>query len=247
MQAVATAVTILQLVSLQIAKPLPGDLSRQIFLGQPGTRLTFCLQHKDKLFIAIDKQASKLISFKDDKGTDLTKAPKKSFSFGWLDEKRISKDGRTCAFEISGPTVPVKGAARIHLKAKVVIDCGSQEKTARQEGVALAKDSKITVGPMPIKISAVRDGGWSGAKMTVTFTASRSFARIKSLSFIGADGKVIKSAPAGSGHFGFMGKMTYEKSYGLHEKVEKATVEIEYFEKVEKFIVPIDVSTGVGL
>jgi len=247
MDAVAAAVTVLQLVSLQIARPLPGDLSRQIFLGQPGTRLTFCVQRKDKLFIAVDKQASRLVSFRDDKGTDLTKAAKKGFSFGWLDEKRISKDGRTCAFEISGPSVPVKGAALIKLKAEVIIDCGRQEKTVRQEGVELVKGGEITVGPMPIKISAVRDGGWNGAKMTVTFTAARSFARIKSLSFIGPDGKAIKAAPSGSGHFGFMGNMTYEKSYALHEKVDKATVEIEYFEKVEKFAVPIDVATGVGL
>ena len=40
--------------------------------------------------------------------------------------------------------------------------------------------------------------------------------------------------------------MTHQLNYGLSAKVDKATVKVTYFEKIETVNVPVDVKTGLG-
>ena len=69
---------------------------------------------------------------------------------------------------------------------------------------------------------------------------------IKKILFLNAAGKEIAQSDMGSGTSGFGGNMTYERTIGLAEDLEKATVRIVAYEKLDAVSVPIDFEIGVG-
>jgi hypothetical protein len=194
----------------------------------------------------MDKDASKLEAFADDKGTDLSKAGG-GWGASWLLWERISDDGRTCTFTVANrKKTPAAGAKTLHVKAKIVLQCGSDVKTAEAKNVALKKGAAVAAGPFRMSIQEIRDGGFQ-SKMTVEFQSKRPFDSIRKLTFLDAAGKEIKSQKAGGGHFSFGKDRTYTRSFGLAKKVDAVTMRFEYYGKTETIAVPVDVKVGVGL
>ena len=235
-------------VEIQVARPKAVKDHGLSLFGQKGTSLKLLIVLPGKNIIATDTAGCKLTTFADDKGTDLSKTRGWGSRPGWLESSSppISKDGQACIMELRSDAAPAKGAGKIILKAKLALKCGSGEKT-HTEKVAMKAGTLIKFPPAPMKVGLVRDGDWGGMKMTFTVTSDKSTESIKKVALLGPDGKEIKHRQLASGQSSFMGKTTYETTYGLVEKADPLSVKITYYTKMESVAVPVDISVGVGL
>jgi len=239
-----------EVIALEVNRPLPADKSKLFLYGIPtkGTTLKLLIVLPGKNIIGRDTAGCKLTTFADDKGTDLSKTRGWGSHPGWLGSfgPRISKDAQACIMELRSDAAPAKGAGKIILKAKLALKCGSGE-TTYTEKVAMKAGTLIKFPPAPMKVGSVKDGDWGGMKMAFTVTSDKSTESIKKVALLGPGGKEIKHRTLGRGRSGSPGKMTYETTYGLAEKVDSVTLKITYYDKVETVAVPVDVSVGVGL
>ncbi len=235
------------LIGLTIFRPDPNNPSdTEVGFGaKPGTTLYVKLLQADKFIIRVDNGASKLLSFTDGKGTDFSKQKEKKFGQGWLNRfPKIAKDGHSCIVNVRSDQLPKTDAREIVLKANIVLTCGSGQKTARVENVALKPETTFNVGSMTIRIVKVGKPDWGDAKLNVEFSTKQNLANIKSLDFLGPDGQKIKTHGSSSSR---MGSRIFRKSYNLDKKVDTVTLVVTYFDKVESVVVPIDIRAGIGL
>lgn len=240
-----------EIVGLSVAKPKPGDRFAQSLASglQAGTRLHLLIRRGDLRIVDVDTKASTLEAFTDEKGTDLTKRAQTGWgSRSWLSWPEVGDDGHTASFGITSKRVPAAGAKELHLKAAIVLRCGSAVKSAEVKGLALKKGSALAAGSLKMAVKNVQDGGWGGdAKMTVELTSRQPLTPIRKLTFLAPDGKEIKHRRQGSGSSSLGRTTTYTTSYALSRKVQTVTVRIEYYSKVQTLTIPVDVTTGLGL
>ena len=241
-----------QIIGMNVYTPDPNNGSQAEiggFVNKPGTSLYMKIAGNGKVIIGIDEKASKLTSFVDDKGTDLSKkrkveGPWGRFGHNWLTKKKITKEGKACIVQINSQHTPQAKAQALALKADIVLSCGAGEKTVREENFALKKGSTLTVGTMELKVEEAGKPDWGDAKLSVKFSSKEDFAKIKSLEFIDGNGQKIDSRQTGSGS---SGANWYSRTYSLQQKVDTATVSVTYYAELESVVVPVDIRTGVGL
>ena len=242
----AWAQTKAEITGLSVAQPDPDNKYNQSKAGSipVGTYIYVEIADKTKNFIKLDAKASKLNAFLDDKGADLTKTKKKSWgSSPWLGSfPKITDDKHAVRFDIKSTECPTKGATKLTLNATMELLAGSDLKTEKQADVELKLDGKITIGPAPFEIKRI-EKGWGSWKLAVTLFTNKPVDGIKSIKFLGPDGKEIESKQTSRSTMNDDINLTYS----LKKKVEKATIEIEYYQKVEKVTVPVKCELGVGL
>lgn len=261
-----------EVLALTVAKPNPEEPPFSVVSGVWGGVHVYCnLITKHRTIIEMDHGESRLTSLKDDRGTDLT--PKAddphTRSIGW---DFIAKDGRSMSFCFqNSEAVPAKGATKIIARAELALVCGSDLKTAEQKNVPLLNGTAVNVGPLTMKIVEVedlKDGTkekekdpafgrrvrMEGAKMSFRLTTGEKSKGsymdcIHRITFLDAEGKEVRHESHGS--WSIRGvrpeKVTYMREYELARKVDTLTIRISRFDKVEKVIVPVEVSAGVGL
>jgi len=260
----------LRVVALQITQPLAKEDAELSFAFNHGTHIDLIVHLPGKRILALDADASKLVCFTDDKKTDLSQTD----GFGWLTDvhSRISPDGTRMGFQIRSTAVPAAGATRLRIQGTIVLLFGSEEKTAEAKEVTLKAVGSIKVGPTEIRTSkdefgkafergmeelaGALFGGLFGAEMPknkgrprpeerVALTHSQP--NIKSVVFLDKDGKVIPSESVGRGSFSaFGGPPSYTTEYRVKGKLDKATVRVTYFSKIQPIKVPLDLEIGVG-
>ena len=249
-----------RVLALQIGRPIPQEERMQLNLGIPqGTSLTLEVAKKDKVIVSLDKNASELTSFTDDKNTNLAESRGRMMQQPWLSPfVKISEDGHHLICEINAASVPKTGAREIRLKANIVLICGSEEKTQEQQNFSLKPGSTLTIGPVPMKIekpgehdmpfgSGASFGmGQQKVKTKFKLTSEVNPEKIKRLAFLAPDGREIPYSTLASGSGGFGPKPTYWKIFGLHEKADRVTVRVTYYDATERITVPIDMNIGVG-
>ncbi len=240
-----------ELVGLAISKPVDSSsgLMSTGMMVSAGTALTFIIPSGERHFVGFDSKASQITKCLDDQGNDLNASQDGGSSFGSFGpfNASVSEDGKMCQIAASVPGVPAHGAMKINFEATVAILCGADEKTEEQKDVALEAGSEITVGPVPLKVESAQPEDFGDTKFAITLNSSQPRDAIKSLEFVGADGEVIEHQSMGGGSFGFGDEMTYQTSFGLKKAVDKVTVRITYYSKVETYTVPVKIETGVGL
>lgn len=243
------AQTAVQVVGLQVVRPLPGDKGKQSLTGRrTGTALTIRVHRRDKHFLGIDGTLSRLETFTDDRKTKLIDDPS-TLLRTWLGGRTwASPDGRNCLFEIASLRTPARGARQVKLKAQVVLKCGRGPATAEQPGFRLAKDARLTVGPAPMKVTGVQRGDQT---TIFTLTTKDSTERIARIRFFDAKGKEIATQLLDKAVVGFMGDTFQDWTYCLKTdkpaRIDAVTARVEYFHKLEKLVVPVDVAVTVGL
>jgi SLA1 homology domain 1, SHD1 len=251
--------TKIEIMGLQIARPVPPSREPQgggftIMagpLGSGGTTLNVSLANSNRNIIGMDAKKSRIAALVDDKKTNLLQAAKREDDFGGSMfgplQAHIASGGHQCTLEVRAPNIPARGAAMIRLEATIVLQCGADEKTVEQKDVALKHGSKVTIGPVPMTVERVEDSNFGDAKMMLTLASSKSMDAIKEIAFLAADGSTIKHDSMGQGQSGFNDNITYEASYGLHQKVDAVTIQLTYFSKVEELPLPLKIDVGLGL
>ena len=85
------------------------------------------------------------------------------------------------------------------------------------------------------------------ARMNVTLSANAPLDLIKSVTFLGPDGKPIRHRQTGTMSMGLFGHVQHSVTYGLQKKVSRLKLKVVHFERIESVKVPLAVETGVGL
>ena len=215
--------------------------------GEPGVTLEVAVRAPGKPLLSVDTEQSKLVRFRDDKGTDLAKGASKGFFF-WVSKRSSFGDAPkdACVLEFQTKGLPAKGAGRIELVAEVAMRSASGTASAQQE-VKLKEGAKISCGPVPMFLSSVDDSEFDGSEVTVQVSAKEPMDAVKEIEFLDAQGAPMKAESMGSSSFGFGGKKTYSRAFGLPSRPKSLTVKVTYFREVETVQVPVKLSLGMGL
>ena len=234
-----------EVYAVEIKKAEPGRDER--FAAQEGVTVKVFVPQPGRFIIGVDEKASKLSAFVDDRKTDLSKAKDpKAFKQDFLSPfSEVTTDGQGIKLDLRAPRPPSAGARGIQIKADVALRVGSDEKKQEVKDVSLA-ESKISLAGMNVTVKRSKDQAWGDYKMSVTINANRPQDCIRKLSFVGADGKEIKSGIISRSSFSFGTGGNWDVTYGLERVVDKATIRVEYFDKVEVVSVPLDMDLGVG-
>jgi hypothetical protein len=211
-----------------------------------GTTVSLYVSMPGKTIIELDRDACMLTKFTDDKGTVLAKPGNTS---SWLGSfVQIAKDAHLCTQVLRSMQLPAAGASSLTIDARLAFICGESPKTAQCD-VSLAKGTPVKLGMVAAKITKVGKPRFGHTmKFSVTFTSSQSFDSIRKLVFLDSAGKEIKSRYAGGGkHSAFGSTSTYSKRYELEKKVDKVTIKIDYWSKIETVTVPVKLNVGMGL
>lgn len=231
---------------LMIRKPLPPKKKEAFgFQDTGGTSVNISLDAPGKYVLGIDTKASKLGEFTDDKGTKLYTEGR--FGATWLgDYPIITPEGDVCTVQVNGFTPPAKGAAKVRVKATVVLTCGTDEKSTDKKEVKIKKDAKEKVGDFSVEVT--NEGGQFGGA-TLQIVSEKQ--NLKTAEFFDAKGEAVKlflppyhqtlypTTPNGKNRYALM--------TNLPMKADAVTVKVTYFEKTQAVEAPVDLEFGVGL
>jgi hypothetical protein len=266
----AKAVARISILRLQIVRPQPPSVQPNPGVLLPrrfeyeavppaGTSITLLVEDPERLIHAIESKECRIISFHDDKGTDLLEAgdlprenPDPRFPFRQPPEgpfvTRVDPGGHWATVTIHSPRLPAGTATKITLEANLVVKYSSGERTVEQKNVDLKMD-KITASPVPLIIARQQDpnmmirrmGGVQDGTQVILFYQG-DLLGIKKIAFVDADGNEIQAMSSGGGSNGSLNQSYYR----LARKVDTCTVRVTVPEKIETATVAISLTAGVG-
>lgn len=214
-----------------------------VMFQDDGIELEFLVSLPSGAILGFDETNATLTTFKDDAGTDFSKTR----GFGrtpWLGGfPQVTKDGKAMQFRIVSRIVPKRGSKSISLDAEITLRVGADATTSKLENVRIEKDQKLTLGSIEATIKELN----TGSRTEIGFEAKQDFAAIKSIVFIGADGKPLDSKRAGSGRVGFGNDFTYSVSYTLPKDAKITAIEVETWTRVDSVKVRIQREIAIGL
>jgi hypothetical protein len=215
--------------ALNVNNP-PANAPKEI-VSPPYTGAYLFVQVPGRHILALDARETNL-ALTDDKGTDL--AAPKTLTGPAIPTDKTKEQAR---LYVLGSKAPAAGATRVRVKGELVLLCGTGEKTATAEKVAVKDGEKVTVGPAAFEVVVVKD------KLSLVFKAESP--AVKSVTFTGADGKPL--AVPGTINLGTpAGKIGQTATFTLPAKTETVGIKVVHYEKVEPLKLPVDTDTGVG-
>lgn len=242
----------IELIEVTINPPQDDEekLAKKDLMPHSGETMEFEVPAGNRHFIGFDPEASRIIACSDDCGTDLTAETRLSlfYEFNGPLDGTVYEGGEKCHVLASVPGAPAADAKQITLEATLAIRCAQTTKTVEQRDIPLVEGSKITVGPVPLRIESVKDYDYHGYRQAFKLVSNQADDVIKSISFRGPDGKVLVHKTIG-GLNTSCGKNCFrsETEYGLRQKVDRVTLRVTYYSDVEIYSVPVKIVTSEGL
>jgi len=239
---------ILEVIGLEIRRALPDEKEEVARLNFPGTNVELFAALPDRYVICCDADQSRIDSFADDLGTDLTKPQPGRRTGGAgvvpFGVEQVSRDGRRCQVTLRAASVPAKDARKITVKGTLVLKCGSDEKTVQTADVDLpGQNEKMKVGEYTLSGGFFPDSGGDLSLYLECPTAN-----VKTVTIFGPDSKELKPT------FGNLTKRPgtfdggkYHQFITVPKPGGKVTVRVTYFNKVEDVPLPVDLTVGLGL
>jgi hypothetical protein len=250
---------------VRIVKPPPGgdDDSPRVLNGVPGTSVALIATAPAGGLVAFDEGASRVESFVDDKGKDLTKrAPGEKAIPGvpnmWVIGMMpaMTKDRKHCIVDIDVPGLPTKQATTLALSGTLVFRVAHEKKDIAVEKVALRAGTEVKAGAIPLRITRAGkpQSGRDGDSMEIEFHAKQSLDAIVRVQFFDAAGNKIEADQSWR---------SYEVSplapdatpsdreatttYRLKSAAETAKIVFTCWTDMKEVVVPFDVKVGLGL
>ena len=250
-------------------KPATGD-SVAFWLANTGTVVAGRFETDDPVS-RFDEEASRLITFSDDRGTDLTLPPDGEEINTFFDNNkpiavRLGPGSGEGEFVIRGYRVPAADATALKGMAELAFMRLSGRKTAELGEVSLEADTTIEVGPLRLRF-VDPERAWSSprrsgiltpgpdspvgddanrpatptAETHVAFQTESSRVAIESMEWLDGDGNVLETF---KGDNFDTDRMTFFRERPAAERV---TVRVIYYESAEPVILPLRFETGLGL
>jgi hypothetical protein len=226
-----------------VAPPPDGNNDLRAFNWSPGVTVSLVLIAPQGSIVSVDRNASKIDSFTDDKGTDLMTHDNfgdSNFSTGF----GSNKAGKSVLVEAHGSGRPAKGATQFKLSGKVAVQTASQTKVVSADNVELKLGSELNLGEMKFTISGVR---LQGKDFAVTLQSKQDPEGISHLEFYDASGAKIESHRDSSSSWGMQGDTTYNWEFTLKKQIDKAKIVATMWADLKTTEVPVSVKVDLGL
>lgn len=243
-QSAQSAITAVEVNGLSIAKPLTPEQHRALDTATTGTTIEVMLSRPHDYILEWDKGASRLISFTDDKQTDLRQGIADADSTSADSELDSIWPGPTrhrCSVVFKTPGVPAPGAHEVYLKAQLALRCGLAPRVARYPNLPLKPGARLRAGKGTVTITAfgpktLSDGHAYGEKVMLSLSPGMIIHQIR---FFDSTGKSIETD---------LDTLDAQKmGYTLKKRLNRATIEIVYFKRATTVPVTVDVRAGLGL
>lgn len=239
-----------RVVAVMVVAPDGGKDNRS-FCWKPGVTVSAMVTPAAGKIIKVNDSESKLDSFTDDKGTDLTAGPPSTDVFnkpGLSVEMSSSEQGESSVImDLKATGQPAKGATVLNISGKVVAEIASQSKQFTAENVPLKTGSKFDLGDLPITISTVSISKNSFTKkdeFSVTISSAKDLKSISHIEFFDAQGNQIKAQKRSWGGGGILGYMI---EYVLTKQIDSAKIVASSWQDLRTIEIPFTIKTGVGL
>lgn len=261
-----------------VVKPPPdGNEKLCPFWMPPGTKVALLVTEPQGGLVMFDRDSSRLASFVDDQGKDLTKTEneiavetERDASSAFPPQPALSDDHKHCSVEVSVPDVPTKQATALRLSGKIVLKLAKEKKDFAAESVPLKVGTKINAVQSPSRSNAPGKPEWGGEEgsFQVELEAKQNLDSIAGIQFFDAAGKKIgaqessrfngKGKSAGDAIAELLGKPADNDSvkwvwgvggvaYRLNRKVDSVKIVITYWNDMKAVTVPFDLTVNLGL
>ncbi len=144
-----------EVLGLRVVKPFTGQKDLRAFNWNPGTSVAVAISLPQGGIIGLDREASKITAFYDNKGTDLWDGPQvNKFSHSSIDMMpSVSEDTRAILLDVDGQGVPKSGAKSLTLKGEMQLWVSQEKTKLTASGVNLKEGTKFTLGSRKIKVT----------------------------------------------------------------------------------------------
>jgi hypothetical protein len=258
--------TEVEIVSLQVTKLPRDDFGHGVKPGQPGT-IAFWLANSgtavdlritlDRAIAQFDEQASRIIRFADDKGSDLMQPPDGNpINTFFPDNTTIVVKPGLKPWEaevvLRGFGVPARGATKLSIHADLVFLGGTDEKVAEGKDLEPRPGSEATIGPLKLRFQdpaqapnlgrrLARFGAPREGAVQLGFEYEPSAKPIKSVACLNANGKEVASMKGE-----FLNREQGGTAWFSVPKMSKIGLRVVYFDKSGVVTVPLRLEAGIG-
>jgi len=232
-----------EILRLKICKRLPDTAKKEGRTLRPcyvPTEILLLVSEPERRMVDVQRENCRLNAFVDDKGDDMSEGG----GFHIVGAE-FTDDGHYAIIPLRSTKIPSPGATRIIAEGTLAITTVSGEKTEERISVPLVKETKISVGRGDLIITSVKAEAGEG-RQEITFRYDQPDYLIKHLRLFEESGKEIEAEKTSPG-FGFGGDDSFTKNWLLPRGLEKVTLKVTYYSRVDSIEIPLDVSVGVGL
>ena len=246
---------------VRVIKPPPGgDDTLRAFHDDAGTKVALLVTEPDGGLVLFNGDDSRVKSFVDDLGKDLTKREPgtkveievpESWVFG--PQATVSQNRKYCSLEVNMPGFPSKEATTLTLSGTLVFKIAKEKTDFTAENVALQAGTEVKAGDIRLTIKrAGKPRFGSKNALEIEFDGKQSLDAIARIRFFDADGKKIEAEEAGrsSGKSLNGGSASWFDAtidYQLKNTADTAKIVITCWKDMKEVTVPFDLKVSLGL
>jgi hypothetical protein len=214
--------------------------------GRHGTGVVLLLKSPMSIVsIDDDRGESRLTSFTDDKGKDLTRSAK--FENACFESSVISSDHTAALVRVMAPNTPMADATKVSVKGTLKVTLAADKKFVEVKNVILKK-GEIKVPGYKLSIVGVSEAkGFNGKPefCVSIFADGGDASRLESIEFLDAAGKPINvQRRQGLSSGGNVDSLWSD--YVFEQKSATATLRLNFWKDV-KTVVPVDITATLGV
>ena len=227
-----------KVVGLAVTKPGPPDVKLGVSV-RDGVQLTAILRLPMRTIVVVDEMQSKISTFTDDKGTDLFKtAAVRVRPPRIVSEEAISGEYAKLIFH--APSSPARTATRIRVKGAVALMVGEKEEVVKKQDVSLKKGIDLGFGIVQLNDRPIGDLNSAIYKGSRPLKLANFFTITDREIPVRTNSSSLVNRNAAKGEFS-----TY--FHGLPRGIDRCTLHVTYFERLEQVILPVELDVGLDL
>ncbi len=212
------------------------------FSSLPGTRVALMLTMPSGVILGVDRVASRIERFVDDRGGDLTRCPAPILNESpRLPSTQPGPVPGVITVEVYGPGVPSAGATAVRIGGSLRLRIGTGERKEVIALPALAPGAPLRIGPASLVIQRFAKRNPKATAWTLAIDGVANEDAVLSLRFLDAAGKLIPcdhfqnlSVQEATGHVQHLYSFTGADTPPI------ASVEATYVGEVKNLDVPLD-------
>jgi hypothetical protein len=253
----AAEVASVELLSLQIARPLSPEIQRMSGVyrrmgyvaapnGAPtGVDMLIAVHVPQVTILSAGEDALHVTTFIDDKFNELGYGrhregvyynPSGPFA-------NVTEDHHSCVFRLSAEQAPTGDASRILVRGTITLRISRGQKTSEHQKLPLRIGKKLAITPVPFtlrQLSQFNNG------LRISLSADGSIERISSLRFFSNDGQELTVQQVARNDSGLRGSQS-TLEYQLPEGLDEVLVEANYAQTIENLVLPLEVTADIGV